>query len=272
MTADSGQTKSTSLLISLQETDPIREPVAALLLEQVPWDAYTGRVTKGAVVSWLHSLMYGSEARDMDCGLNEDGSCTALLAAYPVDPDLVYTLDVTRGDLSDRVVSEVEFVELVNLQMETGVRLRYPAQEILSAEFIGPGYDRTGNLVLAPDLVISGTAITAAYPVYGALKVKYRMVVHSYSITVAPRSEAVENRYQSVAHAHWSGGLTWLAIEPPPGAEEFFDSSAACGFGGGGSVTYPPDPVNEVEGRRQRRVIRKDYCSQDVMSDVAYSY
>lgn len=247
-----------------------RESYGSLLLEQAKWGQYTGQVTKGAIAAYLRSLMYNADTPSIDCGLTGPGySCMVL--GYPRPPDLAYQVGITNGELSEPTVEEFEFTEIVNVSLETSINLKYPPIEIINAEFVGNGYDSHGNLVLAPAVSIEGIDITLAYKVYGALKVTYKVAIHAYTATVPRREEAAENSYDSVVYAHWDGGVTWLKLKAPPGAEEFADSEAECGFGRG-SVTIG-DPESNWQPPTANKVHREivvDYCSQEIFSDNTY--
>ena len=243
------------------------------MIEQVPWDKYAGQVTKSVIVAYLQAMMYGHNEPEPDCPLNSDRSFSTMVLAYPRDPDLDYRIALTHGELSARTVTGMEFTEVVNVRLENTVRLRYPAREIVSIAFMDVVYDETGAVVDPPAVAWNGAEIELSSPVYGALEVTYRLLVHGYEVTVPERDEAVESRYSSVLYARWDGGVTWLELNPPPGAEENGDAGADCWWPViTGTVSGPDDPDSGPTDTHANRVIRVDYCSGEIISDTTYAY
>ncbi len=241
-----------------------RDPVDALLLEQAEMGSYSGHVTRGQIVGWLRSMMYGYEEPEVDCGLDSDGGVNTAVLVYPYDPALAYRLALSHGELGELVVEEVEFVELVHLTPDrTTADLKYPAQAILAAEWIGDGYDGTGAAVPVPAVTVDGLEITLARPVYGALKVTYRVVVHGYAVTLPAREKALDNRWSSVAYAWWDGGVKWLSLELPDGINNM-EEGQPCGWSSTGTARYPDDEIRGPQGDSASREIIVDYCTQTI--------
>ncbi len=241
-----------------------REPVDALIMEQAEMGSYSGHVTRGQIVGWLRSMMYGYEAPEVDCGLDSDGGVNTAVLVYPYDPALPYQLALSHGELGERVVEEVEFVELVNLRPDSvTANLKYPAREIVSAEWVGDGYDGAGAVVPVPPITISGREITVWRAVYGALKVTYKVVVHAYAVTLPRRDEARDNRWSSVAYAWWDGGVKWLSLELPDGINNM-EEGQPCGWSSTGTARYPDDEIRGPQGDSASREIIVDYCTQTI--------
>jgi len=254
---------SNTLTVSF-EGKAAQEKGVALLLEQAKFGDFTGKVSKGAVVQYMRSLIYGEDRPSMDCGLNEDGdSFSCMVNAYPVSPVFAYNLHVAYGEVSEMVVVEYDFTETVNVKLESELKLSYPAQEIISAEFIGSGYDQAGTVTVLPALNVGSDSVTVSKPIYGAVSVVYKILVHSYAVTVK-RQPGNETAFPAVVYANYNGGVTWLEIEPPTGSEENFVS---CGFGYSGTVTGEGDETGLPIANPVHRTIKVNYCTQEIISD-----
>ena len=258
-----------SLTLSFTGQSSDRSPVDALMIEQEPWTKYTGYLTKTSLVKALVNRLYGGQYSGLvDCGMDGDQLSVAV-HVYPYNPFLSYNFFASSGVLSSPVVDQFDHEEIVNIALDESAGLQYPAQEIISADWLGDVWDVDGNIIAGPDPAIDQQGIVFARPVYGALRVQYAVIRHVYQLDVV-RRQAVENQYSSVVYAVYDGGLRWLEIEPPPGAEEFAAGSE-CGYGSGGSGSVTDESggsiPTEVFGNR---VIKKDYCSQDIIRDEVY--
>lgn len=261
--------ESPSLTIPFSAPAASREPVVALMLEQKPWRPYTGYLTKVGMVQALSNRLYSTAYDNLvDCGMDGDQmACT--IYAYPYDPCLHYMLATSYGELSDREIDEFEYEELVNVSLDNEITLQYPAQEIISVDWEGEVWDVDGAVTQAPAYTVQDKIISLNRPVYGALRVKYRVNRHVYILTVEKRAESPENFFSAVVYGVYPGGITWLDIEPPAGAEEFAGVDATCGYGAGSvSIEDVSGPGSIPSGVWGDRVIKKDYCSQETISDV----
>jgi hypothetical protein len=263
-----------SLTISLVHPDQGREPLDLLLLEQEEWRPYTGRVSSVAMVNWLAAVLYGEEfTHRLDCGMSGEAMVCAVFA-YPRVAGLAYQLRASHGELSERAAALVEITETVNFRLEATAAPRYPARQIQSARWLADCYDATGAVITPPTLTIDGDQLQAGLAIYGAAEVTYTTERHSYILTVARRDDAIEDHYSAVVYGVYDGGLNWLEIEPPPGVEAFeADPSAVCGLGSfAGSVEHPDPDLGDIPGQFAHRVVKIDYCSQDIISDNVYGH
>ena len=102
------------------------EPADLLRLEQEPWSAYTGKITKGEMIRWLGAMVGGAEYESrVDCGLAGD-QLVSTIYAYPYEADLIYQLHTSWGLLSERRVEMQEIRELVQFKLKTEERTDYP--------------------------------------------------------------------------------------------------------------------------------------------------
>jgi len=240
---------------------PGSEAKNRVLLEQERWDPYIGMLTKGGVVAYLHDLLFGEgDGVEENCGVNEDGSVSGNVFAYPDPPDLNYSAKISHGVLGPRVVAELEYAELLQIQKITEPALRYPTSEILSAEWVTDAFAVDGEVLPRPAVDISGNRPRIAEQVYGTLLVIYRVVRHAYSVTIYPRPEAAENKYQSYIYALWDGGNNFIEYNPPPTVLD----GGRCNSGGGGSVTVVPPDCEPAPPQPEDLHYDVDYCDGTV--------
>jgi len=219
-----------------------KTPTDLLIIEQVDWEAYTGGLSKFAMVSQIARLIYGEDkySAHYECGLADNLYHTAIYV-YPLVPGLNYNPSATHGELSERVEELAELSESIQLRLNTVIDIKYPVAEIVSATWQGDCYDTHLALVPPPVLRISADrrSVSVSVPVYGTVVIEYRSERHVYELSVAKREEALENRYSSVVYCVYGGGSPqYLAIKPPPAAEEL---DGNCAQGGGGINMPDPD-------------------------------
>ena len=243
-----------------------------LMIEQERWLPYVGRVTKSEVVGQLAAWLY-SEAWEgrMDCGL-QGGMVVCAVHAYPRVAGLGYQFHASHGYLSERSVAMVEVSEIVNFRLTDREQPKYPPRTIASASWMGNCYTQEGDEIPPPTLSIDDGELVSALPVYGAVEVRYLTERHTYILSTPRREEALDNHYSAVVYGVYSGGLSWLEIDMPPGIEAFeADPNAICGWGDSGSVTGPEDEDRPVTPRGADRITVQDYCSGEIISDQTYT-
>ncbi len=254
--------------LTVQFQSPAAETAEELILEQIPWDNYIGKVTTGAMMNYLKALMYGYEedGSSVDCGLDANNAYSCVVMAYPDDPNMAYIMRVTHGDVGSCVVKNVDFTELVNIKLASEAKLKYPAQSIVSVNFIGSTYDDQGRIVPHPAVTFSGRTITLDASVYGIMLIVYEIITHGYTVTVPRREIAEENYYSSIVFANWAGGKIHLELEPPPSAEDLAAKQLDCW-----SVFSPFERAPGKECPPQTRIADRDttveYCSQETIDD-----
>lgn len=272
---------SRHILINFINPDRDRDPLDLLKIEQEEWAPYTGYVTKANVVKYLAELLYGSgDEVQVDCGMVGDTVVCGVFA-YPLEPDLTYQLHTSWGELSERSVEEIEHEEIINVtlrrnddtdQVYSEESLTYPALEILSTEWLGDTYGADGAYIAPPVITTDGATLQIGAACYGAVRVRYRVLRHTYILNIARREESIQNHFSAVVFGVYSGGINWLEIDPPPGAEEYA-ADLECGWGNHGVVEpEEDDPLEDPPMRHANRRQVKDYCSQEITSDVTYAY
>ena len=241
-------------------------PGSQLLIEQTAYAPYTGRITKLAMGVLLSNLIYGREdALPVDCGFDGDAFIVGLLV-YPRTPELQFTMYLSHGSMGVPAIEESVQEEIINLRLETKSALKYPVLAVSKTEWLGDIYDKDFNLVPAPLVAKFGDGIVTAAPVYGSVRVTYTSLRYSYPVTIASREESIANKYSSVAFGVYSGGVDWLELSAPPGAEEF---DGDCRYGGSTVHVNPPDdPDDDGDGGGADRLIKFDYCTRELISDT----
>jgi len=232
-----------------------------ILLEQERWDPYIGMLTKGGVVAYLHGLLFGEESGvEKRCGVDEEGNVSSDIFAYPDPPDLGYHLGISHGVLGPRVITDLVYAELLQIQGVTEPALRYPTREILSAEWVTDAFAVDGEALPRPVVSITDGRVRIAQAVYGTMLVIYRVVRHSYAATISPRPEAAENRYQSYIYAVWPGGTNYRAYELPPAVE----NGGRCNLNGDDVDIDSPDGCRPPSVRPEDLHYDVDYCDGTV--------
>lgn len=211
-----------------------------VLLEQEPWDPYVGMLTKGGVVVYLYDLLFGEEDNvSTDCGVDEYAGVSGVVYAYPDPKDLNYHIGISHSDPGEPIITELQYSELLQVQNEKAPILRYPTDEIISAEWITDAFTVGGQPLPRPIIHTSGGKIRISEAVYGTILVIYKVVRHTYSVYILPRPTAIENKYQSYVYAVWDGGNNYLEYEPPKTVEDGGDCNLSRH--GEGDISTPED-------------------------------
>jgi len=253
-------------MTSLTATYAQQESEASLLIEQQDYDDYTGTVTKYSVSRILANLIYGVEYEDyVACGV-EDDSYETVIDVYPTPPDLAFSMHLTSGTLSDAAPDLVERTEIIHFRLDAPA-LSYPGLAIVSLDWLGEVYDAAFGLIGSSSMTINDGALKTSVPVYGSARVTYTTVCASYNVTVTAREDSLENKYSCVAYGVYSGGVDWLEIDPPYGAE---DSDGDC-LGVSADVFIDPgdDPGGDPSAEGENRHMVLDYCTMELISDTA---
>ena len=236
-----------------------------LLIEQTDYAPYAGKVTKYAMAVLLGNLIYGREDRiPVDCGFDGSQVVTGIMV-YPKTPGLQFTMQLSYGGLSEPVVEESEQEEIINLLLNGSASLKYPASSLTSVEWLGDIYDKDFNLRSAPPIALGGDGIKIGGKVYGAVRVRYRSTRYSYIASIPRRDETSSNKYSSVAFGVYSGGVDWLELSAPPGADEL---TGDCGWGGKVIIDPYEPPPGEPPVGGANRTIEVDYCSQNIVGNT----
>lgn len=261
------------LSITFSNQSLSQEPFDALLIEQDDWKPYTGIVTKKDVVRYLASIFWPEESFNpqFDCGI-VGGEMICPIYVYPYTQGLAYQFKTSYGTLSERAEDTIDVTETVNFSLDTEVTTKYPVRELKSVEWVDVVYDETGTITTAESITFENMTLTIGTPVYGSARVEYTTERHAYVLTVTPRTDVAENLFSAAVFAVYAGGIQWLEIEPPPGADEYLEGTEDCSFGwrSTGSVTYPDDSGNRPKAAYADRKIVMDYCSNTQISDDTF--
>jgi len=244
--------------LSITRSNQREESSAYVLLEQEPWDAYVGMLTKGGLLAYLRSLLYGETDEEQEkgnCGLL-NGIAETVVYAYPYPASLAYAIGISHGDLGPREKTVSEYAEVIQVQNVTDPQLKYPTDRIISAEWLS-AFKLSGETASRPTISTSGGRIRLSAPCYGSLFVRYEVVRHIYSVTVEPRPDATENLYESFIYATWNGGNEYLKFEPPADAES---GGGRCNTGGGESDIQPSDDCEPPSASPADIHQDYDYC------------
>lgn len=238
------------------------DPLNTVIIEQQEWSAYSGGLTRWQSVAFLVGLLYRGidwTNYQINCDM-EDGRIVCNIHVYPLKPGLFYRLAVTHGELGERRIESVDVEENARLTLEQEISVRYPVDEIVSAEWLGDCFDAEFNVVPQPRLRIRADRrqVEAAQPVYGTVAVKYRTTRHTYELRIEKREEAIENLYSSIAYALVDAGAPVTEVlEPPPAASEL---EADCGYGGGMKISGPEDDGPGLDEPHANRKTVYEWC------------
>ncbi len=243
---------------------PPRPELPGLILEQAPWAGGVGVVTKLDLVHALSSALYGDPENEIDCGM--DGDCyLSGLFVYPFNPSLSYQIGITHGELGESITQDVEVRELVSFKLDTEATVKYPIQQLISAEWGAETWDSEGGVTSDPSIFVDGQQVVLSKKVYGTVIVIYKTIRHARTLRVPPREESVENVFDSYAWARWDGGVEMEKLDPPENAEEAYFSESNCIWGGRWGDVIPPDDPGEPYGDGYGEDYDIDYCTQRII-------
>ena len=239
-----------------------------LRLEQEDWSVYTGAITKGEMIRWLGAMIQDTTYQPLiDCGLAGD-QLVCTLYAYPYQPELIYQLHPSWGTLSERRVETIEIREMVQFRLTTEARTDYPVRQILGVDWAADCYGPEGEIVPPPPLTADRETLSCTSPVYGTAAVHYTCERHTYILNAPRRETALDNQWSVIVVGVYEGGLTWVAVEMPPGIERFeADPDAICGRRSGSGSVIMDDELPPVQPNTARRTTEIDYCTQEVLTD-----
>ena len=262
---------SQSLSISFVPKTSTRADAEQLLqLEQSDWAPHTGIVTKIKGVRFLLDYLYSEEGDwDVDCGFT-NGNLVTLIYAYPAYPSVAYRLYTTHGTLSERLVETLEKTETITFTNTDSESLKYPVTDIISTEIVGEMWDEYGAPAGLPTVTVDDGAVVLSAPRYGTVKITYTVHRHVYSLTVAPREDAIMDLFGAVVYALVVGANPeWLELEVPHNADEISEGIEECGWGGGtGTGSWPEDDESVPDDTGANASIRYNQCTGEILSST----
>ena len=249
-----------------------RSPVDLLRLEQEEWLPSIGLVSSLAAAQFLRNLLYGqdNEVR-VDCGINGD-SYSTIIYAYPLRPGVQYRIAASRGaEIGPGEFEEVEMEpEIINWNLETSQRLRYPAAAIVAMEWLAGPWGHGGEAVASTGTRLQGDELIAATPIAGIQRLIYTSRRYAHLLTV-PRREypGAELQWDCwVMACPPPGKPVLLEVDPPPGAEELAKSGADCGYGFSGSAQEDDDESKPPTIGKRRKTDRYNYCTREYLGST----
>lgn len=250
-----------------------------LLLQQEAWDPYVGQLTKMQVFAWLSKIIFQAATPSAYCPPDAPGFSKTIYA-FPSTPDLNFKIGCSNGQLNSAIIEIIDFTELVRVNLNRNPALKYPALSVISYAWEGDVYNKKGEIVGSPDIRLVNKSPILRQDVYGSLRVTYTVYRYAYTLSVQPREEYQEKKFQSFVYAVWQNGSTYLEVEAPVGAEQekipcnnilggginggigqFGAFGVVPGSTTGGELETDDDPYQgRVSGSDEDRYI--DYCTQ----------
>jgi len=235
------------------------EVAKVLLLEQEDWESNTGKVTVSDMATQFIANLQtmvgsipatgvaGSTAADTTspstslmsspvCGVS-GGSLKTTIHAYIYRRGKPYTIKTTNGTLTPASIDlNYSVTELVTFSNRDRVDLKYPCHRIVSTTWKNAVYDTARNRVYEPRVSNDVYSLQLTEKVTGVLSVEYVTYRESYSLNATPLADALENVFDTVVYARYSGGVVWLDINVPEGSDDYAKNTIDCGFGSGTNV------------------------------------
>ena len=264
---------------SVNISGKIPEASSYLKLEQEPWSDNVGKMstTRGMLV--IAAAANGGLFPEVFCG-GLNGTFNATVHVYPYPAELPFTLKVSHGHVASRFMALPIREETIQCGFQTELSPEYPVHVWGGVQWVGNCYDRNGNIVPRPTVTRVGNILKLSEQVYGSIRIRYTVVRHTYTISISSRTDAIENKYQSVAYAVFDGGVVWLDVTAPAGFEEF---DGDCGNGAFYDDSLLPDGYTDGQlsqttlcstrytrypiAARADKEVEVDYCTQEVISE-----
>lgn len=208
-----------SLRVSLNSPLASAAAGGSVLLQQEAWDPYVGQLTKMQVFAWLSKIIFQTAIPSGYCPPGFPGFSKTIYA-FPSSPSLNFKVGCSNGSLHDGHVEILDYTELVQVNLNRNPPLKYPAMSISSYAWDGDVYNKIGEMVGHPDISLIDNSLSLRDTVYGSLRVTYKVYRYTYILSVQPREEYQEKKFQSFIYAVWGGGTTYIEVEAPVGAEQ----------------------------------------------------
>ncbi len=229
--------------LSIGLVSPVADSVDFVLLEQDPWDESVGKTTTMQGIQNIAAALFGGDFAESNCG-GEDGVVCSRLFVYPSRVTLSREISVSHGSIALLNSGMVQREELRQCQLQDSVVLQYPALGTVRLQWVGECYGEAGNIVTSPGYTVSNNTIFFDKKVYGSFHAVYRVFREEYSLDIPARDDSIENNFQSVAVARWSGGIAWKELDIPA---NFDLTDGDCGNGSSVSVDPEEETDEDVE-------------------------
>lgn len=227
-----------------------------VVLEQEDWEAYSGKMTKAALLRIFENTYTEGEHQNVyRCVTNK-----ITLFAYPSDPELKFITDVNHGAIGFPQVETLNKMEQIPVDMVDKVSLQFVPLTLDGIAFPSDCWNEEGQKIAPPSVELVGKTLMFSEKFYGQVMVGYSVFRYIFSVDVPERTDAIDNAFSTVAYARWDYGVTWLKLGWP--------ESRYCGGGGRVDVIPPEEPPYEAPDGGKDRLIKIDYCTQAIISDT----
>lgn len=271
-----GTTINMQVALSARSTIPENGYV---MLAQESWEPYVGHLTKLQAIGWLTKFIFaGPDPASFCPDIIGDGYAKTIYA-FPSKDNLNFRIGCSNGTITQGAIQYLDFTELIQVNLDKTPSLKYPALRLTSYIWEGEVYNSKGEVVTPPQINLNSHAPILSASVYGSLRLTYQTFRHTYTVTIQPRAEYQENKFQSFIWAIWNGGTTWIEVEAPLGAESDSSAMSCLSKYDGSAGQFSPvagttgktilpsgfdgseeEPFGKVEGEDE--TVNIDYCTQ----------
>lgn len=227
-----------------------------VVLEQEEWKAYSGKMTKAALVRIFENAYIEDDHDNVyQCVL---GRIT--IFAYPSDPQMDFDVNVSHGSIGFPQIETINKMEQLSIDMVDKIPLQLIPLSLDGIAFSSDCWNEDGQIISPPEVELIGKDLVFSEKIYGQVMVGYSVLRYTFEIDIPERPDSIENAFSSVAYARWDYGVTWLELGWP--------ESRYCG-GGGKVIAVPPEksPYEPPDAGKDRH-IKIDYCTQEIISDT----
>lgn len=243
----------------------------SLKIKQEEWEENTGFITKANLYSILYNNLRNSATSGIvNCGMDSDTSLSATIYVYPNPENLNYQLYTSYGVLSPHRAESFVQKERIDFSVSDTGTLGFSVPSNITYTWEGVVRDSTGATIDAPSVSFDWDAVTLSQKVYGTLFVQYNVPRHVYTLGVQARTEDEEvsqDAFGAVIYGVYSGGISWIEMEPPPFATELAGGEEC------GNVKVVRDDDDEEDPYTPpkyaptiEKVSTWDYCSGELLS------
>lgn len=246
-----------------------------VLLEQEPWDAHCGVLSRVNLLDYLASTLYQrdhpADRQYVNCGMGADGSMQIGLCVYRLSAGIAYRLAATIGEISEVQEDEIAEQQSISYTLGTEARLSHPAAAIDSVRWLTGPYAVGGGLAAKPALTIDPVdrrIVRSSARVYGSVLLETRVErgVAALAISADVAEAALMAGWSEIAVCRPAGGRpVGLELSAPPGAAERARSDSKCGRSYSASIK--PADHGPPAAQPEDKTIHCDYCTLECDED-----
>lgn len=241
-----------------------------VIIEQEDWAKDVGRTSEAQGVTAIGSMIFGGAMPLPNCG--GLGGFDVPVYVYPSRPGLVFKFKVSHGQARAGIAATPIREEVIQCSLNDTAQADYPVVGMTSMRWIGECYDENGNVTSRPVVTRTGRTLFFSKKVYGSIRIQYIVRRLTFNVRIEAREGSIENNFECVAYARWTGGVSYREITAPSGYD---DTQGNCGNGlYGGGVSTPDECLPTGDQGNYPKAIKADretivqYCSQIVSSDT----